>query len=669
MLGKHTIPSKGYRLLVAMCVSGVLICGSAPAQQSLDSPAGSRPALENRIAELIEQLADPNYRRRESAQAELVAIGLPAFAQLRLAAKFAPDPQLARAAQYLLNSQQVTWSLESDSPQVQATLKYYNRDNDAGRRTKLARLGQQATSDSLVALARLARYENHDHLSRHAALVLLEKTEEFLRDDQPALLGGEQVTAATLGDLLQAIDETIGGSQRGSCVAIRLLSTEARQLVAGELPDESANWQSWEEVANQFSESVGEAADDPDRDAAIRFRYWLGQWLSRTRSREIGLAAARPVIELVDDQTAMPELAAWLLDADLPELIIELEIQNKDLFAATPRLGFALAEAQLKTQGREKAEVSARAASERISEYIRQQMGKLASSHDLMAVEAARRAALFDDLVDRGLYDWAEREIAWVVDSWEQRRRQREDIESDGTLVTNQELQIRLKAGQFYWEGEEFAKAAAVLEPVYRIFVQEQLATPLGQLDLHARVTSNYLFFAGLVAIEAKRFDDAAKLLVDSTLEGKELNPDAVIAFRELAGQEPYAAQYQELLDRARKQHRAEVLEAEQAYESNTDRQRKNTLELNLALACNQLAWLLAKCEVDLDEALQLSRRATELRPDRASLIDTYARCLFAAGNIVEAIRQQRQAIALSPHERQYHRQLAEFVAAQERTQ
>ncbi|HBE70183.1 MAG TPA: hypothetical protein DDW52_18700, partial [Planctomycetaceae bacterium] len=200
--------------------------------------------------------------------------------------------------------------------------------------------------------------------------------------------------------------------------------------------------------------------------------------------------------------------------------------------------------------------------------------------------------------------------------------------------------------------------------PVYRVFSEEQVETPLGQLDLRQRVASNYLFFAGLVAIEEEQFDQAAEYLVESTLAGNELNPDAVIAFRQLASQKRFEKTYLELLDRARQQHRETVLEAEQAYVSNNDRQRKNTLELNLALACNQLAWLLAKCEVDQQEALQLSRRATELRPDRASLIDTYARCLFAAGNTVEAIRQQRQAIALSPHERQYHRQLAEFMAA-----
>ncbi|MEO8272368.1 MAG: hypothetical protein ABI557_21850, partial [Aureliella sp.] len=81
-------------------------------------------------------------------------------------------------------------------------------------------------------------------------------------------------------------------------------------------------------------------------------------------------------------------------------------------------------------------------------------------------------------------------------------------------------------------------------------------------------------------------------------------------------------------------------------------------------LDCNQLAWLLSKCNISTTEALSLSLRSLELMPDEPAYLDTLARCYFADGQLEDAVRTQKKAIRLAPHERQMLKQLHEFELA-----
>lgn len=84
------------------------------------------------------------------------------------------------------------------------------------------------------------------------------------------------------------------------------------------------------------------------------------------------------------------------------------------------------------------------------------------------------------------------------------------------------------------------------------------------------------------------------------------------------------------------------------------------------ASAYNQLAWLVANTEGDLDEALRASERSLELLIGgrRGGYLDTLARCYFARGELAQALKYQSQAARLEPHQRQIARQLAEFQRA-----
>ena len=79
------------------------------------------------------------------------------------------------------------------------------------------------------------------------------------------------------------------------------------------------------------------------------------------------------------------------------------------------------------------------------------------------------------------------------------------------------------------------------------------------------------------------------------------------------------------------------------------------------AINYNQLAWLIANTEGDLDEALQLSWKSLELSPDTGGFYDTLGRVYFAKGDYDSAVEYQGKAVELDPHSGLIRRQLELF--------
>ncbi|HLA86065.1 MAG TPA: hypothetical protein VJL29_14835, partial [Thermoguttaceae bacterium] len=85
------------------------------------------------------------------------------------------------------------------------------------------------------------------------------------------------------------------------------------------------------------------------------------------------------------------------------------------------------------------------------------------------------------------------------------------------------------------------------------------------------------------------------------------------------------------------------------------------------ANACNELAWLIANTEGDLDEAIRLSRRSVDEQPENGAYYDTLARCYFAKGDHAKAVENQIKAFELEPHSGLIAKQLDEFRRAYEK--
>jgi tetratricopeptide (TPR) repeat protein len=75
----------------------------------------------------------------------------------------------------------------------------------------------------------------------------------------------------------------------------------------------------------------------------------------------------------------------------------------------------------------------------------------------------------------------------------------------------------------------------------------------------------------------------------------------------------------------------------------------------------NQTAWLIANTEGNAQEALAMSKRSLELRPNEAAYLDTLGRCYYAVGDLEGAIRAQKEAIKSEPFSGQMTRQLKLF--------
>jgi tetratricopeptide (TPR) repeat protein len=85
----------------------------------------------------------------------------------------------------------------------------------------------------------------------------------------------------------------------------------------------------------------------------------------------------------------------------------------------------------------------------------------------------------------------------------------------------------------------------------------------------------------------------------------------------------------------------------------------------NSALHHNNLAWMSARCDRRLDEALVHVERALELVPDSAAYFDTKGEVHFRRGDVEKAIQCAERCLEIDPRNRFYSDQLARFRAGE----
>ena len=77
----------------------------------------------------------------------------------------------------------------------------------------------------------------------------------------------------------------------------------------------------------------------------------------------------------------------------------------------------------------------------------------------------------------------------------------------------------------------------------------------------------------------------------------------------------------------------------------------------------NNLAWVGAKCNRRLDDALEHARAATTLAPQNAAYLDTLAEVHFLRGEREAAIRHMQRCLELDPKNSYFQGQLKRFQA------
>ena len=107
-----------------------------------------------------------------------------------------------------------------------------------------------------------------------------------------------------------------------------------------------------------------------------------------------------------------------------------------------------------------------------------------------------------------------------------------------------------------------------------------------------------------------------------------------------------------------------EIQQLEQEYRTVEGVSRKDTVGYELARVCNQYAWLVGNTFGDFKLAVKLSHRSLDLRKDAPGYLDTLGRCYYAADDLENAIKYQKQAVELDPDSQQMRRQLKMFETA-----
>jgi hypothetical protein len=82
------------------------------------------------------------------------------------------------------------------------------------------------------------------------------------------------------------------------------------------------------------------------------------------------------------------------------------------------------------------------------------------------------------------------------------------------------------------------------------------------------------------------------------------------------------------------------------------------------ATRLNGLAWMSARCDQRLKEALEMAGQAVALEPDNAALIDTLAEVNYRLGNPRESARLEALALRLRPEDEFMSGQIQKFRAA-----
>jgi hypothetical protein len=624
-----------------------LVCGLAfalaacgPALSVAEAPVGEQPkTAESTTAALVEQLADPRYVVRLEAQQRLEERGLDAFDAL-LAATRELDPEVSSASARLLDGLRGDWlaslpgaGVLADSPEVRVALEGY-ADGSIDERgdiiLALARLFNDTVAGdrparAAAALARIARFEPSERLSRAAARMLL-------ADDEQTL---DSRRAAAAADAAEQLAEAHGPGVRDAAAWLAAATTERR---GGPVASQ------WSELAAREAGRrrpvAGETSDE--REAVAATLEWR-RLRASLREGEMGAAveAADALADLTPGAAAgrLERALLWMAEAKRWEAV------DRTLATHRAKLGAkrgAYLEARLlasrgeTARSEEVAELALATAPDEVDAAIA--AGRITAG----GADRGARGLLGDELEFAGFAAWARRE--WLA-----------EVE-DADLMALPSLYARQRLADSYADEALWAEAASILAPLAdeidpkdnRQRYERMVGRVQAPLHRAAAVIAKRWCYEALALGEAGGALDDQEALLNKAIAADPLDADILIAMYRLKG----ASEQFRAATRQKIRDLADSFEATIAEEPRSGG------------AYNQWAWLIANTEGDQQKAVRYSRRSLELESGDGGFLDTLGRCLYAVGELDEAIARQREAIKLHPTMKVMQRQLEEFERA-----
>lgn len=330
------------------------------------------------------------------------------------------------------------------------------------------------------------------------------------------------------------------------------------------------------------------------------------------------------------DASSLGELVDWLGQRKAWSVIDEVATRFAASFDLDAVLLYTLCEARLAQGDRQRADQTAEKAL------------KLNADNTLEHLLVAER------LMERGLTEWSDRELRHVI--------------AASPVASPASIKARMILAESLHDRQRDDEAGSALKTLVDAVdsdpnVMQQvrlLLQPDRKVDyLRARMNFYYSCFAG------REHDLAAqRKYLAKALEQEPTDLDVLIATYKLGDDDPARrANLQKLIKNVVDQCRTEIDDAPDE-----------------PINYNELAWLVANTEGDLDEAIRFSQKSVELvRAAAASAadskrvgqhLDTLAHCYFAKGDLENAVRSQTEAVKLDPHTQAISRQLGVFREA-----
>ncbi len=481
-------------------------------------------------------------------------------------------------------------------------LKQYEALDDAGRENQVNTLLNLGGQRGIPAVCRVICYDRSQVLAKLAAVRLMQSLSGEATKPQPEL-------AAEIRKRLAAC----------RCPPARWILSwlEAEQ-------DPRAPTAVWSKITVQEDDLL--LRRPRDTSPAI-VETLLQLQIAALRRAHLGAEAADAVQRLMKlhhaDPASLVKLLAWLVEQKDWAATRQVEEQFRATIAASPDLLYLLAEAQALRGDAAAADRSAAAAL------------KLNPDSDLQALASHFRAGQL--LEERGRYEWAIHEWEYVIG--------KAAPESGQAVVAARLL------GELYHDLDRDKEAADALARALKTLPRRsrQWLLPGGTDDVLAlgelRARRSYY--------EACHWRDAGdkvkqRAALDAALATNAYDIEVLIeCYRVSDATTDYRAKIRKLIEKKVNELREQIGD-----------------EVGAAQPCNELAWLVANTEGDLEEALRYSKRSLELAGENnGSYRDTLARVYYAKGDLDEALKQQTAAVASLPHNRAIVKSLETYRA------
>jgi tetratricopeptide (TPR) repeat protein len=518
------------------------------------------------------------------------------------------DPEIAMQAGFLVRRIRSQWTRDTDPRPVRQILEHYESRDEEARLAKIKELAALPDDAGLPWLCRLARFEKSPVVSKHAALAIIQAAPR----DEAGWQRRAKIIAHELGRSRRPAAEWLETS-------LKIHADPAAGLTA---------WAALTETEQRTLEQHPQESSSPIVTELLRRQVDLLDALGR--SGETDDVLRRMVLCERGDSASLGELIQWLVRRKAWTMVDLVAERFSGSFDVDAVLLYTLCEARLVQGNKPLADQTAKRA--------------LAIHGDSQQehTELARR------LSDRGLPTWSNYELKHVValgpvgSLW--------DIAARRWLATSYHDQLRdLEAGDLLRQLVEAIDKDPEVKQRAQAALQQQNEAGLAGL----RSDMNF-YLACHAAREGQR--EQQRKLLELSLEQNRANVETIIALYALTS------------DDADK--RAEVAKCAADFVESCRTQIDG--EPDDPTFYNQIAWLVANTEGDVEEAIELSQKSVDLAraagdtPVRlGGLLDTLAHCYFAGGNYAAAVRTQEEAARLDPHTQAIGRALTRFREAQ----